>query len=192
MFLEPAKYVCSPPLRKQENLDALWQAVNKGWLLAVGSDHCAVEGGFEKGKRKGMGDFSKIPNGCPGVQDRLGLLWTYGVEKGRISREKFVDLFATTPAKIVGLYPQKGQIEVGSDADIVIFDPNWKGTITVENSLEGTDYTAFGGMEQIGRAEKVFLRGKLTAENGKFTGEMGQGKYIKTKPFGLCYQNFKE
>ncbi|MBU3193706.1 dihydropyrimidinase [Clostridium algidicarnis] len=188
---EGAKYVCSPPLRKQEHLDSLWEAVNKGWLLAVGSDHCAVKGGFEKGKRKGMGDFSTIPNGCPGVQDRLALMWTYGVEKGRISRQRFVDLFATTPAKVVGLFPQKGQIAIGSDADIVIFDPDFKGIISVKDSLYGSDYNPFEGLEQIGRAEKVFLRGKLTAENGKFLGNIGQGKYIKAKPFGLCYENFK-
>lgn len=189
---EGAKYVCSPPLRKQEHLDALWNAVNKGWLLAVGSDHCALDGGFEKAKRKGMGDFSKIPNGCPGVQERLALLWTYGVEKGRISRQKLVDVYATTPAKIVGLYPQKGQIAIGSDADIVIFDPDWKGTMSVKDSLHGIDYSSFEGFEQIGRPEKVFLRGKLVAENGKFVGERGKGKYIKAKPFGLCYDGFED
>lgn len=188
---EGAKYVCSPPIRTQEHLDALWEAISKGWLLAVGSDHCANVGGFEGAKRKGMGDFRRIPNGCPGAQDRLALLWTYGVEKGKISRQKFVDVFATAPAKIVGLFPQKGQIEVGSDADIVIFDPNYKGVISVKDSLHGSDYNAFEGMEQIGRPEKVFLRGKLMVENSKFVGQKGQGKYIKTKPYGLCYADFK-
>lgn len=186
---EGAKYVCSPPIRAQEHLDALWEAISKGWLLAVGSDHCANVGGFEGAKRKGMGDFSKIPNGCPGAQDRLALLWTYGVERGKINRQKFVDVFATTPAKIVGLFPQKGQIEVGSDADIVIFDANWKGVISVKDSLHGTDYNAFEGMEQIGRPEKVYLRGNLMVDNGKFVGEKGQGQYIKAKPYGLCYND---
>ncbi len=189
---EGAKYVCSPPIRPQEHLDALWEALSRGWLLAVGSDHCANEGGFENDKKKGIDDFTKIPNGCPGVQDRLALLWTYGVETEKITPQKFVDIFATTPAKVCGLFPRKGQIAVGSDADIVIFDPNWKGTITVKDSYHGSDYNSFEGMDQIGRAEKVFLRGRLTAENGKFVGEKGQGKYIKMKPFGLCYDNFKE
>jgi dihydropyrimidinase len=189
---EGAKYVCSPPLRKQEHLDALWEALEKGWILAVGSDNCGLEGGYEITKKKGMGDFSKIPNGCPGSQDRLGLLWTYGVETGKITKQKFVDVFATKPAKICGLYPEKGQIAIGTDADIVIFDPNWEGIISNETSYYGIDYNPFEGMKQKGRAEKVFLRGKLTAENGKFVGKLGQGKFIKAKPFGLCYENFKE
>jgi dihydropyrimidinase len=189
---EGAKYVCSPPIRSKEHLDALWEGISKNWLLAVGSDHCANAGGFEKDKKKGIGDFTKIPNGCPGVQDRLALLWTYGVETGKITRQRFVDIFATIPAKICGLFPQKGQIAVGSDADIVIFNPNWEGIISVKDSYHGSDYNAFEGMKQIGRPEKVFLRGKIIAENGKFIGKKGQGRYIKTKPFGLCYENFKE
>ncbi|HLR33897.1 MAG TPA: amidohydrolase family protein, partial [Tissierellales bacterium] len=142
-------------------------------------------------KKKGIGDFSKIPNGCPSVQDRLALLWSYGVAKGRITKERFVDLFATTPAKVVGLR-EKGQIAVGFDADIVIYDPEYKGEITVENSYHESDYNSFEGMDMIGRPEKVYLRGKLTAENGKFVGEIGQGRYIKAKPFGLCYDEFEE
>lgn len=187
-----AKYVCSPPIRKQEHLDALWEGLSKGWLLAVGSDHCANEGGFEKDKKKGLGNFAKIPNGCPGVQDRLALLWTYGVEEGKISKEKFVDIFATTPAKVCGLYPQKGEIAVGSDADIVIYNPDYEGIISVKDSYHGSDYNSFEGMKMKGIAEKVFLRGKLTAENGKFLGKKGQGKYIKMKAYGLCYESYKK
>ena len=189
---EGAKYVCSPALRQPEHLDALWTAVQKGWLKAVGSDHAANVGGFENDKKKGLDNFAKIPNGCPSVQDRLAMLWTYGVETGRITRERFVDLFATTPAKIVGLYPEKGQIAVGSDADIVIYDPSYRGKITVKDSYHQSDYNAFEGKDMIGRPERVYLRGKLKAHNGKFVGEKGQGKYIKAKPFGLCYQEFRE
>lgn len=187
---EGAKYVCSPALRKQEHLDALWEAVEKGWLLAVGSDHCANEGGFEIDKKKGINRFDEIPNGCPGVQHRLGMLWTNGVEAGRISKEKLVDLYATRPAKICGIYPQKGTLAIGSDADIVIYDPEWEGTITVADSYHGSDYDPFEGMKQKGRAEKVFLRGKLVAEEGKHLGELGDGRYIKMKPYGLCYDEF--
>lgn len=189
---EGAKYVCSPPLRKEEHVEAMWQAVQKGWLKAVGSDHAANVGGFEQDKKKGIHDFSKIPNGCPSVQDRLALLWTYGVETGRITKAKFVELFAANPAKIVGLYPEKGQIAVGSDADIVVFDPEYRGKITVTESYHQSDYNTFEGMDMIGRPEKVFLRGNLVAENGKYVGHKGQGKYIKANPYGLCYEEFKQ
>ena len=184
---EGAKYVCSPPLRPQEHLDALWEAVQKGWLVSVGSDHCALVGGYEITKKKGLGNFAKIPNGCPGVQDRMVMLWTYGVCEGKITRQRFVDLFATTPAKVVGLYPQKGQIAVGSDADIVIFDPNFKGTITNAESYHGIDYSPFEGFPIKGRPEQVFLRGKLIAKEGKFVAEKGKGRRLTCKPYALCY-----
>ena len=116
---EGAKYVCNPPLRPQEDVDFLWEAIQNGWLLAVALI-IAVIGGFAIAKHRGINDFSKIPPGSPGVQDRLHIIWTYGVEKGKISRTKFVDVCCTTPAKICGIYPQKGEIAVGSDADIVI------------------------------------------------------------------------
>lgn len=186
---EGAKYVCSPPLRPQEHLDALWQALAKGWLLGVGSDHCALDGGFEGAKKKGIKSFAQIPNGCPGVQDRLALLWTYGVCTGKLSEEKFVDVFATAPAKVVGLYPQKGQIAVGSDADIVVFDPTWRGTITNEQSLHGIDYEPFEGFQVQGRAERVYLRGRLAAQCGKLVAKPGNGRWQKCAPYGLCYHS---
>ena len=101
--------------------------MREGWLTAVGSDHCALDGGYEGAKKKGT-NFSNVPNGCPGVQDRLALLWTYGVCTGKITRRKFVELFAANPAKVVGL-PNKGELRIGADADVVIFDPEWKGII---------------------------------------------------------------
>lgn len=189
---EGAKYVCNPPLRPQSDVDFLWEAINKGWLKAVSSDHCAILGGFEKGKKKGLNDFSKIPPGSPGVQERLYMMWTYGVETGKISRQKFVEVCCTMPAKICGIYPQKGEIAIGSDADIVVFNPEYRGTISIKDSLSGSDYCTYEGFEQKGIAEKVFLRGKLVAENGKFVGEPGMGKQVMAKPYAYCYERFKE
>lgn len=183
---EGAKYVCSPALRTSEHREALWQAVKKGWLKCVSSDHCGFD--WKEQKHLGVDNFTRIPNGAPGLEHRLAVLWTYGVEKGRISRQKFVDLFATAPAKINGLFPRKGHIMVGADADIVIFDPAWKGVMSAANSLHGIDYCSFEGMEQSGRVEKVILRGKLTVDDGKFVGKPGQGEFIKGEPFGLAYQ----
>ncbi|SHE62038.1 dihydropyrimidinase [Tissierella praeacuta DSM 18095] len=189
---EGAKYVCNPPLRPQSDVDFMWEAINKGWLLSVGSDHCAIMGGFSEGKRKGINDFSKIPPGSPGVQDRLYMMWTYGVESGKISRQKFVEVCCTMPAKICGIYPQKGDIMVGSDADIVIFDPNYQGVVSIKDSLSGSDYCTYEGYQQKGIAEKVFLRGKLVAEGGKFVGELGKGKQVMSAPYAYCYEKFKE
>lgn len=189
---EGAKYVCTPPIRPQSDVDYMWEAINRGELLTVGSDHCAIVGGFEEGKKKGLNDFSKIPPGSPGVQDRLNMIWTYGVETGKISRQKFVEVCCTNPAKVCGVYPQKGDLLVGSDADIVIFNPDYKGTVKHENALMGSDYTTYDGFEQKGIAEKVFLRGNLMAENGKFVGEKGIGKQAMSKPFALAYDKFKE
>jgi dihydropyrimidinase len=182
---EGAKYVCSPPLRSEEHRAALWEAVKKGWLKCVSSDHCGFD--WKDQKHLGKDDFTVIPNGAPGVENRLSVLWTYGVAAGKISRQKFVELFSEAPAKINGLFPRKGRIGVGADADIVIFDPDFKGVMGVKDSLHGVDFCAYEGMEQIGRVEKVLLRGKVTVDSGKFTGKMGQGEFIKGKPFGLVY-----
>ncbi len=183
---EGAKYVCSPALRTKEDNDALWQAINHGWLNAVSSDHCGFD--WQKQKHMGIDDFTNIPNGCPGVQDRLAILWTYGVNRGKISRQRLVDLFATTPAKVNGLDYRKGHIGVGYDADIVIYDPEPRSIITNETSLHGVDFNIYEGMVQEGKVDKVFLRGKLMVEDGKFIGKEGDGEFIPAKPFGLCYQ----
>lgn len=189
---EGAKFVCTPPIRPQSDVDFMWESINRGWLLAVGSDHCAVVGGFEEGKKKGINDFSKIPPGSPGVQDRLNMIWSYGVEEGKISRQKFVEVCCTNPAKICGVYPQKGDLIVGSDADIVVFDPDYRDTVKYEDSLTGSDYSTYDGFNQKGIAEKVFLRGQLMAENGKFVGEKGKGKQAMSAPYAYCYYKFKE
>lgn len=183
---EGAKYVCSPALREQEDLDALWTAVDKGWLNAISSDHCGFSYGTHK--QQGKDDFRNIPNGAPGMEDRMNVIWTEGVAKGRISRSKFVELCCTNPAKNNGIYPQKGTLAIGSDADIVIFDPDYKGRFTVEESYQGVDYNAYEGMEQTGRPDKVFLRGKLVADCGKYVGTPGEGEFVKGKPFAIAFQ----
>ncbi len=192
-FLKPdfegGKYVCAPALRTKDHLEALWDGVDKGYLTAIGSDNAAVKGGFES-KKKGIDDFTKIPNGCPGMQNRLYMIWTQGVMKNRITRQKFVELTSTNPAKVCGFYPQKGAILPGSDADIVIYNPEVKGTITFKDNYEGSDYETYEGFERSGICEKVFLRGKLMAENGKYVGEKGTGRYIKQKAYALPYDRY--
>lgn len=183
---EGAKYVCSPALRSQEHLDALWEAVKKGYLNAISSDHCGFN--WEHHKHQGKDNFVDIPNGAPGMGDRMNVIWTYGVDAGKISRCKYVELCCTNPAKINGIYPQKGVLAPGSDADIVIFDPEYEGIFTNADSLQGVDFSTYEGMTQKGRPDKVFLRGELVADQGKYVGNSGTGKFVPAKPFGLCYE----
>lgn len=183
---EGAKYVCSPALRGQEDLDALWEAVDQGVLNAISSDHCGFN--YSVHKQQGKDDFTMIPNGAPGMQDRMQVVWTYGVETGKISRQKYVELCCTNPAKNNGIYPQKGTLSIGSDADILIMDPDYEGTFTVENSLQGVDFNAYEGMAQKGRVDKVFLRGEMVADCGKYVGTAGSGKFVSAKPFARAYQ----
>jgi dihydropyrimidinase len=184
---EGAKYVCSPALREPWHHEHLWQAIQQGWLQVVGSDHCGFN--WKGQKEMGRGDFTKIPNGAPGVENRLAILYTYGVLNGKLTLQRLVDVFTTAPAKFYGLYPRKGSIAVGADADLVIFDPNYSGTIGVKTSLQGVDYNAYEGFQQKGMAEKVFLRGNLTVDGGKFVGKLGQGKFLERQAFGLAYLN---
>lgn len=182
---EGAKYVCSPALRTEEHRKVLWEAINKKWLNAVSSDHC----GFDWKTQKHMGratSFADIPNGAPSLQNRLNVLWTYGVCEGKISRSRLVDLYATMPARINGL-TEKGALATGYDADVVIFDPEYRGIISVDTNLEDVDYCPFEGFEQKGRAEQVFLRGNKIVEDGKYIGTKGQGKFVPGKPFGAAY-----
>lgn len=129
----------------------MWEGIDRGWLNAVSSDHCALTGGFHK-KKEGLGDFTRIPNGIPGIQNRIVMLWSQGVVKGRISKQRFVDLIATAPAKNSGL-SNKGQIAPGFDADLIVYDPDYKGMITQKENLEGIGYQAFEGFETAGRPE---------------------------------------
>jgi dihydropyrimidinase len=182
---EGAKYVLSPPLRELWHHERLWQAIGKGWLQVVGSDHCGYN--FKGQKEMGRDDFTKIPNGAPGMEHRLVILYTYGVLTRKLSLQRMVDVFATAPAKFYGVYPRKGSISVGSDADVVVFDPNYKDKISAATSLQGIDYSPYEGFEQIGRPEKVFLRGNLIVDDGRFIGKKNQGKFIERDPYGLAY-----
>jgi len=128
-----------------------------------------------------------IPNGSPGAGDRIHVIWTKGVMTGRISKQRFVQLIATNPAKLNGIYPQKGDIVIGGDADIVIFNPEYRGEIRWEDCPNGVDYNAYEGMPLLGRVETVLLRGNVVVENAKFTGQLGQGQFIPAKCFAAAY-----
>ena len=165
----------SPPLRDECSIDSLWEGLKSGIIETIGTDHCPF---MLDQKMKGLNDFRKIPNGVPGVENRFELIYSEGVSKGKISLNDFVNLISTNPAKIFGMYPTKGVIEVGSDADLVIFDPNTSKTYTCGEELTRCDYTIYEGMQVKGVCEKVLLRGKVVVNNGEFLGREGDGKYI--------------
>jgi dihydropyrimidinase len=173
-----AKWVMSPPLREKKDQATLWAGINQGLVKVVATDHCPFK--WEQ-KLMGEKDFSKIPNGHPAIEHRMELLYSEGVHKGKISLNKFVEVTATNPAKIFGMFPQKGTIGVGSDADIVIFDPNKKHSITASAHHMNVDYSAYEGWEVTGKVNKVILRGKLAIDEGKCRVEKGNGKFIKRK-----------
>lgn len=183
---EGAKYVCSPALRPPEHFDALWAGLHKGWLNAISSDHCGFD--WKTQKHMGINDFRMIPNGAPGLEHRLAVLWSKGVAKGKLTRSQLVDFYATAPAKNNGIDHCKGSIAPGYDADIVLYDPEGQSIIHAENSLQGVDYTPYEGFTQIGRVDKVWLRGNLAMDDGKFIGQNGWGKLVKGRPFGLMYR----
>lgn len=190
-----AKWICSPPMRTPADNDRLWQGLQHGILNTIGTDHCpffydgtqpiVYEGQTIKipGKELGRDDFTKIPNGLPGIQDRLPILWTEGVVKGRITANQFVALTATNPAKIFGLYPRKGTLLPGSDADIVIWNPKKRIRYGVAYSHQRTDYNLYEGWDLIGYPEKVFLRGNLIVDDGKWLGRAGMGQFLARGPF---------
>lgn len=177
-----AKYVISPPLRPRENQDALWGGLRTGALDTVATDHCSFN--FKGQKELGCDDFSKIPNGMPGVENRLGLLFTYGVVPGRISINRFVDLTSTRPAKLFGLFPRKGTIAVGSDADIVVWDPGVTSVITAKEQHQRVDYTPYEGFKQVGKAVQVFLRGRQVVLDGRLHDKNPGGIYLFRRKFG--------
>jgi dihydropyrimidinase len=174
---EGAKFVCSPPLRTADHQDELWRGLVKDDLQLVATDHCPFD--FHGQKELGQGDFRKIPNGLPGVEDRVDLLHDGGVVGGRISRERWVDIVSTAPAKLFGMYPQKGAIAVGSDADIVVYDPNAKRTISAATHHMDVDYSCYEGRTVQGRSDIVMSRGAVIIRNGEFTGRRGHGRFIK-------------
>lgn len=185
-----AKWVFSPPLRQAKDNKYLWQALADGGLQSVGTDHCPFlydgtqpleyegEPYQMPGKELGRGNFSKIPNGTHGIEDRMLMLWTHGVGKGRFSANRFVALTATNPAKIFGLYPRKGTIAVGSDADLVIWDPQATKTVSWRTHHTRTDYNMYEGMELVGLPEKVFVRGQMLVDGEKWHGKRGSGRYL--------------
>lgn len=186
-----AKWICSPPMRAAEDNERLWEGLAQGIVQTIGTDHCPffydgtraiLYEGKEvaiPGKELGKEDFTKIPNGLPGVGDRLPILWTYGVRAGRISANQFVALNCTNPAKIFGLYPRKGALLPGSDADIVLWDLHKRVTYGVAVAQHRTDYNLYEGWELVGYPVKVFLRGKLIVDGDQWLGQPGQGQFIQ-------------
>ncbi len=186
-----AKWVCSPPMRTAEDNARLWTGLHDGTIQTIGTDHCPFffdgtkpimyEGQPVKipGKELGRDDFTKIPNGLPGVQDRLPVMWSYGVRAGKITPNQFVALNSTNPARIFGLYPRKGALLPGSDADIAIWDPEMRVKYGVKYSQQRTDYDLYEGWELTGYPERVFLRGQLIVDRGEWLGRSGQGQFLK-------------
>jgi dihydropyrimidinase len=186
-----AKWICSPPMRTEKDNARLWEGLTHGTLQTIGTDHCpfffdgtkpiTYEGKEVQiaGKELGKDDFTKIPNGLPGVQDRLPIMWTYGVRAGKITANQFVAYMSTNPAKIFGLYPRKGALLPGSDADIVIWNPEKRVKYGVAYSHQRTDYSLYEGWELVGYPEKVFLRGKLIVDGDQWLGKAGEGQFLK-------------
>jgi dihydropyrimidinase len=177
---EGAKFICSPPLRPKETWDDLWQGLVKDDLQVVSTDHCPFD--FHGQKELGRGDFRKVPNGLPGVEDRVDLMHDGGVVGGRISKERWVDLLSTAPAKLFGMYPQKGAVAVGSDADVVIYDPNRKRTISAKTHHMDVDYSCYEGRQVQGGSDVVLSRGTVIVRDGQFTGRKGAGMFVKRRP----------
>jgi dihydropyrimidinase len=173
---EGAKFVCSPPLRPKDHWDDLWSGLVKDDLQLVATDHCPFD--FEGQKELGRGDFRKVPNGLPGVEDRVDLLHDGGVVGGRISKERWVEIISTAPAKLFGMYPRKGAVAVGSDADLVIYDPNRKRTISAASHHMDVDYSCYEGRSVQGGSDIVLSRGTVIVRDGAFTGRKGHGQFI--------------
>jgi dihydropyrimidinase len=179
---EGAKYVYTPPPRDKANQDVLWNAVRNDTLSAISTDHCAFL--WDGQKTIGKDDFSKIPNGGPGLENRLQMIHEFGVRGGRISRNRMVELLSTNPAKLFGLYPRKGTIAVGSDADIVVFDPEKRVTITAATQHSKTDYNLYEGTEVTGTPEIVLLRGNVLVEGDELVAQPGIGQFVARAKFG--------
>jgi len=179
---EGAKYVYSPPVRDKVNWDVLWNAVRGDALSVISTDHCAFL--WDGQKTLGKDDFSKIPNGGPGLEDRLKMIHHFGVNEGRITLNRMVELLATNPAKLFGLYPRKGTVAVGSDADLVIFDPNRRVTISASTHHSKSDYNLYEGTEVTGAPDVVLLRGNMLVENDELVASPGIGQFVKRARFG--------
>ncbi|PYT52491.1 MAG: dihydropyrimidinase [Acidobacteria bacterium] len=174
---EGAKYVFTPPLREKWHQEKLWNGLKRDHLQVVSTDHCPFC--FKEQKELGKDDFTKIPNGGPGIEHRMSLIYSGGVAHGRFSVNRFVELVSTTPAKLFGLYPRKGTIAVGSDADLVIFDPHRKHTISAKTHHMRVDYSMFEGIQVTGMPDTVLSRGRVVVDGDKFLGRAGQGEFLK-------------
>ncbi|MCC7162008.1 MAG: dihydropyrimidinase [Anaerolineae bacterium] len=174
---EGAKYVMSPPLRDKSNQQVLWNALRKGYVSTVATDHAPFD--FVGQKDMGRDDFTKIPNGIPSLEDRINLLYTHGVAAGRIDLGTFVTSASTQAAKLFGLFPRKGTIAIGSDADLVVYDPTYRGKISAKTHQLNLDYSAFEGWEIKGRPAVVTVRGEIAARDGAFVGTLGRGQFLK-------------
>ena len=175
---EGAKWVMSPPLREKSNQPYLWNALNSGAIDTIGTDHCPFD--LEQ-KDMGKGDFTKIPNGIPGIEDRVNLLYTYGVSRGNLDIHRFVDSASTKAAKLFDLFPKKGCIAVGSDADLVVYDPNYRGKISAETHQVNNDYSGFEGFEIDGRPSVVTVRGQVAVRDGQFVGDTSRGQLLRRR-----------
>ena len=180
-----AKYVMTPPLREKWNQDKLWQGLAGNDLQVISTDHCPFC--FKEQKELGRDDFTKIPNGGPGVEHRMSLIYNGGVAGNRISLNRFVELTSTAAAKLFGLFPRKGTIAVGSDADIVIFDPNQEQTISAATHHMNVDYSAYEGMAIRGAVKTVLSRGRVVIEDGSYTGKAGDGQFLRRGTFSGRY-----
>ena len=190
-----AKWICSPPVRSEEDNGGIWQGVEDGTIQVMATDHCPFFFDGSKpiiyegqpvaipGKELGKGDFTKIPNGLPGIGDRLVVFWSTAVNTGRITANQFVAMTATNPAKIFGLYPRKGTLMPGADADIALWDPQKKLTYGVAHSHQRTDYNLYEGWELTGFPKIVFLRGQRIVDDGAWMGKRGMGKFLHRQPF---------
>ena len=176
---EGAKNVMSPPLRDKKNQEVMWKALADGSVATLATDHAPFD--FEQ-KKMGKDDFTKIPNGIPSLEDRVNLYFTHGVKGNKIDIQRFVDTASTQAAKLFGLFPRKGAIKVGSDADLVVYDPNYRGTISAKTHRMNLDYNSFEGFEIQGRPHVVTVRGKVAARDGKFVGKAVRGQFLKREP----------
>jgi len=185
-FTRAAAHVMSPPFRSKEHQDALWKALQAGHLHTTATDHCCF---CAPQKAAGRDDFTKIPNGCAGIEDRMSLLWHYGVETGRLTPSEFVQVTSSNAARIFNLYPRKGAIEVGADADLVVWDSNASRTISAKTHHQNVDFNVFEGRTVKGVATQTIAAGKLVWDNGDLRAEKGAGQYLKRKPFAEYFES---
>ena len=177
---EGAKFVMSPPLRDKRNQEILWNGLRSGSIATLATDHAPFD--FKGQKDMGRNDFTKIPNGIPSLEDRINLYFTYGVGRGRIDLHQFVNTASAQAARLFGLFPRKGAIQPGSDADLVVYDPNYRGKISAKTHHMNIDYSAFEGVEIEGRPHVVTVRGKIAARDGQFTGDPSRGQFLRREP----------